>query len=161
MAWVSLDALLTAQAFSDGDQWIKLITVEHPIFSQPLRLASWRIETVTSLGRIFQPTRFDVGYPSEQFDETARASVVFDGVDGTILDAIQGLRPRPVATLEIVLESDPNTIIFQAPDFEISNLLQEGLTSTILELEVGRAAVLPFPGINMDRTRMAGMFTDL
>lgn len=161
MPWASLNSLFASQALSTGEEWIVLATVEHESFSQPLRLASPRYEPIVSNGNEFAPSRFDVVYPSEQFDEAARASVTFEGVDGQILAAIQGIRPRPVITLELVLDSDPDTIVYTAPDFEISNLIQEGLTSTTLELELSRTLNLPFPGINMDRKRMAGMFTDI
>lgn len=161
MAWVSLNSLLSSQALSSGELWLVLATINHPSFASPARFASPRYEPIVSLTRTFQPARFDVVYPSEQTDEAARASVSFDGVSGVILAALQGLRPRPTITLELVLDSDPDTIVFTAPDFEISNLLQDGVTSTVLELEASRTLTLPFPGINMDRRRMAGMFTDI
>lgn len=161
MSWISLNALLQAQSASSGDIWIVLATVKHSTFSAPLRLASPRYQPITSNGLVFSNAVFDVVYPSDQFDESARASVTFDGVNGQILAALQGLRPRPTVTFEIVLESDPDEVIFTAPDFEISNVTQDGVTMTTIELEVSRVFSLPFPGINMDRRRVPGMFTDL
>ncbi len=156
----SLNALLEAQSLSSGELWLCLATVEHPTFAQPLRLAEPRIEPLVAGGRTFAPSRFDVVFPTDQFEEQVRASVVYEGVSGLILATLQGLRPRPTVTFEIVTETDPDETLFTAPNLEIANLIQEGLTSTTLELEAPRAAVLPFPGINMDRERVPGMFTD-
>lgn len=157
----SLNALIESQSRSSGELWYCLATIQHPTFAQPFRLVSPRVTPLISDGRTFNPSRFDVVFPSDQFDEQSRASVVYEGVSGIILTTLQGLRPRPLVTFEIVTESDPDEILFTAPNLEISNLIQEGLTSTSLELEAPRAAILPFPGINMDRVRMPGMFTDL
>jgi len=160
MGFNSLNALLDAQNRSAGDLWIVLATVTHPTFSQPFRLASPRRENFISQSRTFLPTRFDVQFPSDQFDDSSRASVVYEGVSGLVLTTLQGLRPRPKITFELVLESDPDDILFTAPELEISNLTQDGVTSTSLELESTRTLILPFPGIDMDRDRVAGMFTD-
>lgn len=161
MSFISLNALLDAQSLSSGDLWITLATVDHPTFASPLRIASPRIEPLVSSGITFSPGRFDVIYPADQFGDVVRSSIVYDGVNGEILAALQGLRPRPVVTLEIVLESDPDTVLFSAPELEISSLTQEGISSTTLELEFSQTSNLPFPGINMDRVRVPGMFTNL
>jgi len=160
VSFASLNALLDAQTRSSGDLWITLATVTHPTFS-PLRIASPRWEPLISRGITFGAGRFDAIYPLDQFDDSVRASIVYEGTSGEILAALQGLRPRPLITLEIVLESDPNTVLFTAPELEISSLTQEGLSSTTLELEFPQTSILPFPGINMDRVRVPGMFTDL
>lgn len=158
---MSLNALLDSQARSAGDEWIVLATVTHPTFSSPLRLASPRLQPLISNGLTFSPTRFDVVFPTEQMEEIQRSSVVYDGINGTILAALQGRKnPRPVITMELVLQSDPDEILFTAQGLEISSLQQDGVTRTIVELEGSKILYLPFPGINMDRTRMPGMFTD-
>lgn len=161
MAWNSLSALLESQALSAGDEWIVLATVDHTTFSAPLRLASPRRQALVSNGHTFTPTKFDVVFSSDAVDESSRASVQIDGVNGAILTALQGLFPRPVVTFELVLQSEPNTVIYTARQLEIANMVQDGITSLSFDLELPRSLALPFPGINMDRRRVAGMFTDL
>lgn len=162
MALASLLALQEAQKLSSGLAWLYLITIEHELMPMPLRLASPSLESVLSQGFIFLPSRFDVELPTESFEQLGRARLVLDGVDGVLLDALQQLPSTPTIKIQVVLETQLDTVQAQVQDLEIEGAVRvEGASRLSADLVSSRFSLLPFPGINMDRTRVPGIFTDV
>ena len=158
----SLVALQEAQKLSSGVVWLVLFTVQHPQMPAPLYLVSPSFVSVNSRGKDYLPSRFDVEFPSESFESTGRARIVMDGVSGVILNALQSLPSSPTFTIEVVLESDLDTVQLAISDLEIeASVRTEGANRLSAELTSSRFAQLPFPGINMDRARVSGIFTDI
>jgi hypothetical protein len=158
---ISFNALLSAQAQATGEVWLTLLTFSHPSLAAPLRLASPRAEPLSSQGATFLPAFFDALLPSDQFDTINTFTVTVNGVDGVLLRALQGLFPRATMTIQVVLASDPNTVLYEAPDFEVSKIKQEGLVAIAVELEPPPFLTLAFPGKNLDRANFPGLFTNI
>ena len=160
--FTSLLALQEAQKLSSGYAWYYLFTFTHANMPTPLRLASPSFESIVSRSMTFLPSRFDVELPSETFEQIPRARIVMDGASGVILDALQQLPSSPIITIEVVLETQLDTVQLVIDNLEIDTAVQvEGVSMISAELVSSRFSQLPFPGINMDRTRVSGIFTDI
>lgn len=162
MAFSSLVALQESQKLSSGICWWVLFTFTHSLMPAPLRLVSPSTESIVSRGNTYLPSRFDVQFGSERFDEIPRAMISMDGVSGVILDALLQLPSSPTISIEVVLETSLDTVQTAMYDLEISPAVRvEGVASISAELVANRFNALPFPGFNMDRRRVPGIFTDI
>lgn len=160
MALASLAALQEAQKLSSGICWWILLTIEHEDMPTPMRLVTPSLDPITSRGNVYSPTRFDVEGISERSGELARPRIMIEAPSGVVLAALQSLAFSPTIAIEVVLENDLNTVQAAIYDLEITNV-QATTSALVADLVSSRFAKLPFPGVNMDRKRVAGIFTDV
>lgn len=161
MALQSYAALVEAQALSSGVVFLTLLTFDHATLPAPLRFVSPGSSGVVSRGNPYVAFPFDIVLPPERFGEVPVATLTIGNITGEVFAALQALRPSPSITIEIVTEDDLDTVQYANADFEIGSLTVDGVSSLSMELAVARIFSLPFPGINMDRANVPGIFSDL
>ena len=161
MPFVSLSALVENLALTTGVAWYTLVTVQHADLAQPLRLVSPSATSIVSNGNTFLPAAFDAEFGSVGSDEPVQANIRISSVDGTVLDALQGLDPSPTLDIEAVIETELDDVQAGVYGLVIDSLTQEGIESLTLALSSEVLDQMPFPGILMTRDKLRALFTDL
>lgn len=161
MPWQSISALVAAQSRSCGLVFLELLTVTHSQLSTPIRLVSPSYDPVSSNGDSFTPTRFDALLGTDRADQPASLAISVESVSGVLLAQVQTLDTPALLTYQIVASDDPDTIQLEVSDFELLQAEQIGLSGMMFEAAASRFLGLPFPGFNMDRGRVPGIYTDL
>lgn len=86
----------------------------------PLRLCT-DVEPVTSNTQIFTPFPIQTAVPGSVGGRGGVARIAFDSVDETVRLALRQLNPSPKIQLDLVLLSDPDTIIRTSGQFRLFN----------------------------------------
>ena len=110
-----------------GEVLVVLLTISHPNLTQPIRVCSDSVETL-SLGRTFIPYPFTFRAPDEAENGPNPAQLVIDNVGEIIAESIQLIDTAATVDVEIVLASNPNYIQGAWPTFELTNVEGSGFT---------------------------------
>ncbi len=89
--------------------FLSLLTITEAQLPDPIRVVN-NHETITSRGDDFLPFWFDLDLPSDQGEAISSVRLRIDNVDRQIVEAVRLASGRPVALLEVVLDSDPDQV---------------------------------------------------
>lgn len=157
---VSFSDYRELQARSSGLVAVDLLTVNHPTLATPFRLVSPRHTSLSSNGSTFFPTRFDLELGTEQSDSFQGLRVIIDASGGLLLASLQTLKVSVTVTYQMVFEDSPDDILIEMADLVLGEMTQRGITQLTFELVPPPFVTQPFPGFNMDRTRVPGIYTN-
>jgi len=147
----SVNASETDQAF------LSLITISHADLSEPIRVTSDSVETVSN-GNTFVPFPFQLNLPKDEDDPSGvLAKIKIDAVDRRVVEAIRQISSPPDFDIQIVLSSDPDAVEVDWPNFKLSNVTYDAQTveaDLVLELLEQE----PYPGAKFDPARFPGLF---
>ena len=85
-------------------------------------------EDVTSGGNTFTAAAFDGRLPNDVEDQVPDVNLVIDNVDRAIMSDIRSATAPPDAQIDIVLQSDPNTVEIGPLNFKIRQVNYNALT---------------------------------
>lgn len=91
------------------DMAILLAVIDHPDLSQPIRLAR-NDEDVESNGVTYFAYPFDFIHASRGEDGSSQASITIDSFNMDLIEALRASTIAPTLALQIVMESDPDTV---------------------------------------------------
>lgn len=125
--------------------WLVLLTIEHASFSSTIRLVNDR-QNVTSGGDVYTAAAFTARLPADR-DAPISAVIVVDNVDQSLITAVRSITTPATVTLEVIRQSDPNTILLSFPYLRLSGAT---ITSSTIEFELTSDAVLDesYPGLD-------------
>lgn len=115
-----LEALLrTAEVDSGGDAPLYLLTITHDDLPETLRFVRDFVNH-TSRGEEFVAFPFDVTPPGSADGGSSPASITMTAIGGEIPAALRSLMTPAVLLVELVLASDPDTVVDTLPPFEFT-----------------------------------------
>lgn len=104
-----------------GEAFIVLLTIDHPGFTQPIRVSSDAVDTV-SRGNTFIAFPFTLSLPDDTDDRPPRARLSIDNIDRQVIQAIRSINSAPSVLIEIVRGADPETVEAAFPDFQMREI---------------------------------------
>lgn len=113
---ISNALLRTAQADSGGDAPLYLLTLTHEDLEAPLRFVRDFVNC-TSRGNTYTAFPFDVTPPGSADGGTSPASISMTAVGGEIPATLRSLTSPGTMLVELVLASDPDTVVETLPPF--------------------------------------------
>lgn len=153
---VSATFLGAIQAQETDEAFIVLLTIDHDDFVSPIRVSSDGVDT-DSGGDTFIAFPFDISLPSDKDGETPKLLLVIDNVSREITAALRTITSPPTIIMEIVLQSDPDTIEATFLDFTMRNVDYNVLTvSGQLNLEA--LEIEPYPKDRFVQSKFPGLF---
>ncbi len=139
-----------------GETFIILLTIDHADLSQPIRVSSDAVDTV-SRGDTFVAFPFELSLPDDTEDRLPRARLRIDNIDREVVKAVRSITSAPSVLIEIVLASDPETVEVSFPDFQMRDIGYDALTvegSLTLEEIAGE----PYPARIFSPADFPGLF---
>lgn len=148
-------ALASIHAQETGEVWLVLVTISHSTLATPIRVVA-NNEDITSRGNLFQAFPFDIVLPGQDADGPPRATLRFDNVDRTAVNAIRGLTSAPDVLLEVVLASNPDLVEISFPGLSLRNVRFDALQ---VEGELFFESIFNEPvTLTMTPSRFPGLF---
>ena len=153
---LSPTARAAAYAQSTGEVFAWLLTVSHPDLTTPIRLTT-DTDTVTSNGNIYTPFPMQIALPGSIGAQGGAARIVLDSVDETVRNELRNLTTSPTLTFELILLSEPNTVIkgpitYELFDSEIDRLF---ISASLVFRNAFREA---YPGRFFNQATAPGLF---
>ena len=103
-----------------GEQVVFLLMIDHPEFSQPVRLCNERQEIVSN-GETYVPFPFALTLPDDKEGGSPRGKIEFDNVSREITAWLLELAESPTVEIQVALFSQPDVVEFVADDFVLEN----------------------------------------
>ena len=152
---LSPTARAAAYAQSTGEVFAWLLTVDHPDIT-PIRLTT-DTDIVTSNGNIYTPFPMEIALPGSIGAQGGAARILLDSVDETVRNELRALTSSPTLTFELVLLSEPDTVIkgpitYELFDSEIDRLF---ISASLVFRNAFREA---YPGRFFNQRTAPGLF---
>ncbi len=152
---LSPTARAAAYAQSTGEVFAWLLTVDHPDIT-PIRLTT-DTDIVTSNGNIYTPFPMEIALPGSIGAQGGAARILLDSVDETVRNELRALTTSPTLTFELVLLSEPDTVIkgpiaYELFDSEIDRLF---ISASLVFRNAFREA---YPGRFFNQKTAPGLF---
>lgn len=129
------DALEQSIKQHQDDPFLILLTIEHDTLDDPIYLVRNR-ESVVSRGNTYTAFMLECELPTDT-DEPPAARIAVQNVDRAIGQLLEGLIGSPTCTFEVILASDPDTVLETWPDLLFTDVtIDAGLVSATLSQEV-------------------------
>ncbi len=112
-----------------GDVVIALMTIDHVDLSVPIRVAN-NGEHIESRGETYYGWPWRMKLPDQGEDADYQAEIVVDNIDPEIVKALKGSLIAPVVTIELVMESDPDSVEKAIEGFEMTESAYDPVTVT-------------------------------
>jgi len=157
-----------AYAQETGRTVIVLITIEHSSLTDPIRICTNPTERIAeyednivygtvsrSNNYVFLPLTIQV--PSDTDEGPGNMTIEFDNIHRDYTTAIRSIFTPPTVTVELVLDSTPDTVEVSWPEFLLTDITYDALTikgTLVLEL-LDRE---PFPSGTFNPTSFPGLF---
>lgn len=109
MREVSATALQAMLAQQTAEVFVPCLSITHPSFAEPIRLA-YNTESVNRSAGEFKPYPFQINLPAQVEDEPPSMTLTVDNTDLSVNDAIRNITGQPTVTFDVVLASSPNTV---------------------------------------------------
>jgi len=167
---VSISATFRQAAYAQetGRVIIALITIDHDSLLDPIRictnpterLAEYETEIVYGTvsngdNYIFLPVRLQI--PSDTDEGPGNMIIEFDNIHRDYTEAIRSIFTPPIVTVELVLDSTPDTVEVSWPEFILTDITYNILTiQGTLSLETLDRE--PFPAGTFNPTSFPGLF---
>jgi len=157
-----------AYAQETGRTIIALITITHSSISEPIRictnpterLATYEDEIVygtVSNGENYIYLPLSLQVPSDTDEGPGNMTIEFDNIHRAYTEAIRSIFTPPTVTVDLVLDSTPDTVEVSWPEFLLTNVTYNSLTiQGTLELEILDRE--PFPAGTFNPTSFPGLF---
>ena len=127
---MAINDSLKAEAWaSESDQPFLLLKIDHADLAQPIRVVNNK-EDVISNGETFVGFPFEIPLPDNIEDAPPRTRLQISNVSREIGQAIRLINTPASVTLEIVQQSDLDTIQFTFPGMRLTNAQLDALTVT-------------------------------
>src|SRR5687767_14351631 len=107
---LSVTARRAMFARESTEVFVGLLRITHPTLSQPLRFANSR-EDFPSRGNIYDGTSFDARLPPQVDGAEPIVEIVVQNVDRLVDAALAVLVSEPIFVYEMVLASEPDTVV--------------------------------------------------
>lgn len=138
------DTFKAAVFAQDTDEaFLMLITINHDDLGAPIRVVTSG-SNITSRGETYVAVPVEVTLPNDLEGAQPQAGLKIDNLDPVIISTLRQIRSSPTVTIEIVLESDPETVEITLPEFNLRNVDYDALTISGT-LEVEDLSAEPFP----------------
>lgn len=147
------------------EAFIVLVTIDHPNFTEPVRVASDPFELLPianvrgvvsrGLEYIFMP--FTIDLPSQDDTGSARAKISVDNIGREMVTAIRSADSALSITIEIVLASDVDTPEVSIEDFRLNRVTYDALTVSG-DISVEYFDLEPFPSRRFSPSDFPGIF---
>lgn len=145
--------------------FITLVTINHPTFTTPVRIASDPFELlpvagvrgVISRGEEFIYLPFVIELPAQDDTGVAKARISVDNISREIVAAVRRATSALLITIEIVLASDPDTPEISIEDFRLDRVTYDALTVSG-DISVEYFDLEPFPARRFTPSDFPGIF---
>lgn len=151
-----------------GRTIIALITIEHDSLLEPIRICTNPTQRIAEYDSdivygtvsdgdnyIFLPVRLQI--PSDTDEGPGNMIIEFDNIHRDYTEAIRSIFTPPTVTVELVLDSTPDTVEVSWPEFLLTDITYNALTiQGTLALEVLDRE--PFPAGTFNPTSFPGLF---
>ena len=150
---------------STDETFIVLLTITHPNFAEPIRLASdsfeflpvAQVRGVVSRGEEYIYLPFSITLPKQDDTGISKASLSIDNIDRRMVQAIRTADSSVSVKAEIVLASDVNNVEITVDKFKLAHITYDAFTiSGDLSLEY--YDLEPFPYKRFNPSDFPGMF---
>jgi len=149
--------LLNALAGQETSEAILLLlTISHDDLSPSIRVTSDAVLT-TSNSNQFLPYPFRLTLPDDPEKGFSSGKLIIDNVSRDIVVAIRSISTPPLAIIQLVLGSDPDTIYVEFNDFKLANITYNALSVTA-DLVLDHFIHEPFPGTRLTPSNFPGLF---
>ena len=118
---LSLSAVQSLLAQETEKVWLVCLTIDHADLTSPIRLVNDKQDLTRTAGT-FTAFPFQVTLPSEDEQETPRATLTIDNVDRTVIQALRSITSAPDITIEVVLQDSPNTVEAGPFEFQLHSI---------------------------------------
>ena len=139
-----------------GEAFLVLITIDHPVLAEPIRVTSDAVDTV-SRGETFVRFPFQIELPSDTNDRPPTARLSVDNVSREIVENLRAIGSAPSVLVEIVLGSAPDIVEASFPDFQLSQVHYDALTVQG-RLDVEQFTAEPYPAGVFSPADFPGLF---
>lgn len=162
---LSNSAKAAMYAQSTSEVFIMLVTIDHPSFTTPVRVASDPYELlpeagvrgVISRGMEFLYLPFSVELPSQDDTGVAKARISVDNISREIVAAVRRANSALSITIEIVLASDPDTLEVAIEDFRLDRVTYDAFTVSG-DISIEYFDLEPFPSRRFTPSDFPGIF---
>lgn len=107
-------------ARESADPLIPLVTLTHPLWAEPQRMAL-DVNEVVSDGETYLPAAFDLRVVSDD-DGPTKAVLAVPNVGRELAEMVQDIASYPECTIEVVALSHPDDPIYRASRLELTNI---------------------------------------
>lgn len=145
--------------------FILLVTIDHPNFTQPVRISADPTELLPDAGvrgtisrgeeYLFCP--FEINLPVQDDTGIARASISVDNIDRQIVSAVRQADSALSITIEIVLASSPDVPEVSVQDFRLERVTYDSMTVSG-DISVEYFELEPFPARRFTPSDFPGIF---
>lgn len=137
---------------------LRLIVIDHEDWDEPFRLVN-NTNDVVSNGDTYTACPFKIEPPNDTGNELSRVTLLLDNVNRTFLPSFRAAQTKPTVTFFLVLASDPDTIIGDTWDFEVSDISYNAqvIQANLLFDSINDVAV---PGDDMGPNKNPGLFKE-
>lgn len=145
--------------------FICLVTITHPSFTAPIRIASDPFEVlpiagvrgVVSRGEEYVYLPFEIKLPSQDETGISRASLSVDNVDREIVSAVRGADSALGITIEVVMSSDVDVPEVAIQNFRLDRVTYDAFTVSG-DISVEYFDLEPFPARRFTPSDFPGLF---
>lgn len=154
---LSLAALIDAARRSSGEVWLTIVTIDEPSLSAPIRLAMNDQDVVSRSNTYLAMPGMDVTLPSQSEGSDGSARIVLPVIDQVVLNALENFTNQATVDMEMVMLSDPDTVLIEALGLRIVQHVTN-LLSIQLILAGPQFLSDVVPSDHMSRGRVPGIF---
>lgn len=158
-------AKMAMYAQQTSEVFIILVTLEHPDFTQPIRVASDSFELlpdagvrgVVSRGVEYVYLPFTIELPQEDESGVFRATVSIDNISREVVQYVRQASSALKVSIEIVLSSSVDNVEISVPDFELQSVSYDSFTVSG-DLSMEYYELEPFPARRFTPSDFPGIF---
>jgi len=94
-----------------SEAFLLCVTIDEANLPEPIRLV-YNTESITRTAGEFLPMYFSVQLPPDDGQSMGQSTLSIDNVDRQIVEAVKLVVGKPTFTIEAVVASDPNQVIY-------------------------------------------------
>ncbi len=138
------------------DVFLVLLTITHDDLTTPIRVVN-NNEDITSRGDLFVAFPFEIILPDSKNDSSPRSRLVIDNVTAEIATAIRSITSAPLAAIELIMASDPDTVEKSYTVFRLHNVQWTAMQMSA-ELIIEFLETEPYPALKFTPNYFPGLF---
>jgi len=124
---VSLDFIAAVNAQETAEGFYVLITIDHAELADPIRLNNSGANLI-SRGETYLACPIQVALSEDSDERPPQAKLILDNIDRTIVAVLRTITTPCTVTLEVVKDSDPDTVEAELSDFQLREVTYTSLT---------------------------------
>jgi hypothetical protein len=152
---LTIQAIRQSQKEHGDDPFLLLLTIEIP--GEPIYIVN-NTENITSRGNEYIGCPFSIVLPDINDKEFSETSISIDNVDPRIWQGIRLLDEAPEITLELILASLPDEIVFSAVGLKLREA-SANPSAIVGKLLPDTVWQMGFPAHDFDPSQNQGMFS--